>query len=330
MNAQILIQAVIQQATVFVGQLATAGGLRAPLSSVATQVFLDLSTELQNQGVKKNVIASMFGLTLRTYHRRVHELSQSQSVEGRSIWEAVLDYVRQKEPVSAGEIHRRFARDEREVVAGVLSDLVAGGFCYRTGRGGQAVYRLADDADFAQSASRERDVANEYLVWQAVYRNSPLALDSLRSMTRLSDAACQKALDTLLADGRVERVAGEGEAYTSSRLEVLVGQTQGWEAAVFDHFQAVLNAICAKLAQGENRSGRDDHTGGTTYSLDLWPGHPLEAEVLASLERVRQSMDDLRARLDQVNAAAGVAPSERLVFYAGQHLQRDRLTGDDE
>src|SRR5690606_5286261 len=162
-----------------------------------------------------------------------------------------------------------------------------------------------------------------YLVWQAVYRNSPLALDSLLSMTRLSETACQKALDTLLADGRVERAAGDPPAYTGSRLEVPVGQSQGWEAAVFDHFQAVLNAICAKLAQGENRSGRDDPTGGTTYSLDLWPGHPLEAEVLASLERVRRSMDDLRQRLDQVNASSGVTPSERLVFYAGQHLQRD-------
>ena len=61
MNAQLLIDAVVQQTMVFIASLATAGGVRAPLAHVAEQVFLDLTNELQNRGVKKNVIADNLG-----------------------------------------------------------------------------------------------------------------------------------------------------------------------------------------------------------------------------------------------------------------------------
>lgn len=324
MNAQILIQAVIQQTTVFLAQLATAGRLRAPLAQVNSQVFLDLSTELQNQGLKKNVIADMFGMTLRTYHRKVRQLSLSQSVEGRSLWEAVLDFVRQREHVTALEIGERFARDEQDVVAGVLSDLVDSGFCSRSGRGTRAVYRLAEAADFAEDSENARDVAEEYLVWQTVFQHPSVDLERLVLLTRLSEEACQQALDALVASGRVQRSGDENSQFTSAALDVPVGQSEGWEAAVFDHFQGVLNALCAKLALGENRAERDDSTGGATYSLDLWPGHPLEREALGSLEKVRAMMDDLRARVDRVTAEQNRAPTERLVFYVGQHFKSNR------
>ena len=59
MNAYLLINAVVQQTMVFIAQLATSGGVRAPLAHVAEQVFLDLTNELSNRGVKKKVIADM-------------------------------------------------------------------------------------------------------------------------------------------------------------------------------------------------------------------------------------------------------------------------------
>jgi hypothetical protein len=329
MNAQILIQAVIQQTTVFLAQLATAGRLRAPLMQVNNQVFLDLSAELQNQGLKKNVIADMFGMTLRTYHRKVRELSQSKTVEGRSIWEAVLEFVRQRERVSAQEIEQRFARDDRDVVAGVLSDLVDSGFCSRTGRGPRAVYRLAPAADFAEDAENARGTAQEYLVWQTVFHHQSLDITRLVTLTRLSEEVCRQALDALIAAGRVERSGQGTEQFTSAQLDVPVGQSEGWEAAIFDHFQAVLSALCAKLALGENRAERSDATGGATYALDLWPGHPLEQEALGSLEKVRVLMDDLRMRVDRVTAEQQQKPSERLTFYVGQHWKNNR-DGDFE
>jgi hypothetical protein len=323
MNAQILIHAVVQQTMVFIAQLATAGGVRAPLASLANQILLNLTTELQNQGVRKNVIADMFGMTLRTYHRRVHELAQSESVEGRSLWEAVFEHVQKSEPISAGQVYHRFARDDREVVASVLNDLVDSGICYRSGRGSFAVYRVASDADFV-SGDSTRSTANEYLVWQAIYRNGPVTRSQLATLTRLSESACDAALERLLTSGRAERAGENLEQYTSSRIDVPVGQAHGWEAAVFDHYQAMLSAICAKLSQGDARSDKGDLTGGATYSLDLWPGHPLESEVLGTLRRVRAMLEELRERLDETNQQAKQVPSERLVFYFGQHFKSDR------
>jgi hypothetical protein len=73
--------------------------------------------------------------------------------------------------------------------------------------------------------------------------------------------------------------------------------------------------------------------GGSTWSLDVWRGHPLEAEAKSLLAKTRTSVEDLRARVDAHNAKAhhdGLG--ERVVFYAGQSIREDHLAvqeGDD-
>src|SRR5436190_2173878 len=129
---------------ILVAHLATAGGVRAPLARVANQVFADLTAELSAQGVAKTVIADMFGMALSTYHRRVRAASESKTDVGRSVWEAVLDFVKENEPVPATAVLRRFARDDAAVVASVLRDLTDSGLVYRTGRIKEAVYRSAN------------------------------------------------------------------------------------------------------------------------------------------------------------------------------------------
>ena len=52
--------------------------------TVAGQVFLELSKELESQGLTKKVTADMFGMALRTYQRRTHRLSISTTDRGRS------------------------------------------------------------------------------------------------------------------------------------------------------------------------------------------------------------------------------------------------------
>jgi hypothetical protein len=82
MNAQVLIDSIVRQVTVLIAQLATSAGIRgirAPLAHVANQVFLDLSRELQEQGVGRKVSTDMFGMALRAYIRKVRRLSEAQS-----------------------------------------------------------------------------------------------------------------------------------------------------------------------------------------------------------------------------------------------------------
>src|SRR5690606_40872132 len=92
---------------VFIAQLATSGGVRAPLAQVANQVFLNLSNELQSQGVSKKVIADMFGMALRTYHRKVRSCRESQTEAGRTIWEAVFDHICRRSEEHTSELQSR-------------------------------------------------------------------------------------------------------------------------------------------------------------------------------------------------------------------------------
>jgi hypothetical protein len=88
-----LIDGIVRQTVVLIAQLATSGGLRAPLSHIAQKVFLDLAQELERQGVTRKVSADMFGMALRTYQRHVQRIAQSQTEQGQSLWEAVLGYI---------------------------------------------------------------------------------------------------------------------------------------------------------------------------------------------------------------------------------------------
>lgn len=56
MNVQLLIDAIVRQTTVLIAQLATRGGVRAPLAHLANQVFLELAKELQAQGAADSAL----------------------------------------------------------------------------------------------------------------------------------------------------------------------------------------------------------------------------------------------------------------------------------
>lgn len=309
---------------VFIAHLATAGGVRAPLAHVANQVFLELTEELQNQGVKKKVIADMFGMALRTYHRRVRELQDSKTDSGRTLWEVVLEYLREQEPVGTQKIQQRFRHDDPELLSGVLNDLVNSGLAYRSGRGDAAVFRLADEGDF-DTGETDRVEASVYVVWLAAYRHGPATAKALSEHARLSLATAERALSELVRDGRVtlEPATPDREArYDSDRFDVPMGTSSGWEAAVLDHFEAMVTAVSTKLTRGSGRSGTEDTAGGSTWSLDVWPGHPLEHEAKQCLSRLRQQIEDLRARVDAHNRDRQRPKAlEQVVVYLGQYVR---------
>ena len=124
MHAALLIDAIVRQTTVLIATLATASGQRAQLAHVANLVFADLVRELREQGLGNKIIADMFGLALRTYHRKLARLSASRTEQGQSLWEAVLRFVQLQGPVSRAAVLQRFVRDDEAVVRSVLNDLV--------------------------------------------------------------------------------------------------------------------------------------------------------------------------------------------------------------
>jgi hypothetical protein len=122
-----------------------------------------------------------------------------------------------------------------------------------------------------------------------------------------------------LGSGRIERVGtGDDAAYSSKDFIRLPGEEAGWEAAVLDHYQALVATIRAVLSR-QSGNDADSSAGGFTYAFDIWPGHPLEDEVTSTLGRLRGSLSDLRLRVDEMNKQIGRPASYReITVYGGQ------------
>jgi hypothetical protein len=323
MNVKLLIDAVVRQTTVLIAQMATAAGIRAPLSHVANQVFLDLARELESQGVGRKVIADMFGLALRSYQLKVQRLEAGGGSGGETLWEAVFAYVREQEEVLLTSVLRRFHRDEEAIVRGILRDLCDSGLLYRSGRGTGTAYRARSPEEVRKTAAADRALGVDPFVWLSIYLNGPLSRDALADVTGLEAARVDEALDRLVGDGRVDVHTADGVPRYRARHVILpIESPAGWEAAVLDHFQAMVGALVSKLRGGEARAMRADEVGGSTWSFDVWPGHPLEADARGLLGRVRADVSALRRRVTEHNDAHPPPRKggSRVVFYAGQNV----------
>jgi len=82
-----------------------------------------LASEIESQGVRRQVVADMFGMALRSYRKKTQRLTESASVRHLTWWEAVLGLVEQEQPTRTRVIER-FRHDGERDVAAVLADLV--------------------------------------------------------------------------------------------------------------------------------------------------------------------------------------------------------------
>ena len=325
MNLQLLIDSIVRQTTVLIAQLATAGGARAPLAHIANQVFLDLAQELNSQGVSRRVSADMFGLALRTYLRKIQRLNESSTERGRSLWEAVLSYLGEGPLRTRAQVMRHFSSDDPDMLRGVLHDLGESGLVFRIGSGQGAAYRAATSEELGALTEQEAERADE-LVWAIVFREGPLDRSELER--RLQEVSLQPLLSRLEKDGRVVRDPNSPQSdprYTANHFFVPLGSASGWEAAVFDHFQAMVRTITIKLGR-DPESKAQDTVGGSTYSFDIWPGHPFEREVLEQLGELRARTSELRTRVLAYNKNEPRPPNySNVTLYAGQCVTDEHI-----
>lgn len=323
MNARLLIDAIIQQTTVLIAQLSTAAGLRSPLAHVADQVFLSLAQEIERQGVSRKVVADMFGMALRSYQRKVQRLEESGSETGKTLWEAVLEYVTAQGPVKRSDIGRQFVDDDELAVSSVLADLVSTGFAYASGRGDRAVYGVTSDADRRALSDDDAVEVLAVLVWGTVFRSPGISTAEILAGTRADAGEVRAALDRLLADGRVSRDSDTDDApLRSASFVISETEAQGWEAAVFDHYQALANAVAAKVRARSAGGVGAENIGGTTFHFGIHPGHPYEQRVLGALQQVRELLDALWKEVSEHNRAYPT-PDEsatRVTIYCGQYV----------
>lgn len=327
MNVRVLIDTIVRQTTVLIADLATAGGIRAPLSRVANQVFLNLVQELEAQGLGRKVVADMFGLALRSYQVKVRRLEASATESEQSLWEAIFDFIHASGEVTRREVLDRFLYDDEPSVRGILRDQVESRLIYTSGRGIDAVYRAArDDERRGGLASPEGETANA-LIWVTVYREGPVTAQEVAAGLGLPVDTVETGLTALVEDGRVQLADPEERTYQSRSVLIPVDEAVGWEAALFDHFQALVTAISAKLRSGKHASKHKHLIGGATYSFDVWPGHPHEGQVTSLLSETREKASDLMRQVTAWNDSA-TSPEggcRKVTFYFGQNVVGDAV-----
>lgn len=299
MTIELLIHAIVRQTTILIAQLATSGGTRAPLAQVASQVFLDLVRELERQGVSRKVSADMFGLGLRTYQRKIQRFTESSTDRGRSLWVAVLDYVQSRGMATRAEVMLRFAGDDETLVRGVLRDLCDSQLVSAAGTGAALIYRSTSDHERGLMQKLRASEGLDELLWAIVYREGPLSLPDLARLTELETQELEKSLARLVETKRVERSADD--LLRATNLVIPLGSPVGWEASVFDHFKAMVNTVTCRLREDRAAASLADRVGGSTYTLEVWPGHPLEQEAYDTLMRLRAELSDLRRRVNREN-----------------------------
>jgi hypothetical protein len=317
MTLKLLIDGIVQQTTVLIAELSTAAGVRAPLSHVADQVFVELAHEIERQGVRRRVAADMFGLALRSYQKKLQRLTESVSVRERTLWEAMVEFIEEHTPTRAS-IMERFRRDGERAAAAVLKDLVRNGLVYKTGSGSSAVYGITTDAvrSRVQQEDDVESIAN--ILWLTIFRGEVTDAASIERHLGVTRECAERALNELLAKGRV-RLDGTGRL-RSANVAIPLGLEHGWEASVLDHYRAVARTIALKVQRGFDGEGASHRVGGSTFTFTVYEGHPQEVEVNALLGRVRAMAQTLWDEVARTNDEQTPDPtrSRRVTFYAGQ------------
>jgi hypothetical protein len=155
-----------------------------------------------------------------------------------------------------------------------------------------------------------------------MYREGPLTLKEIASRAQADPSAVEAGLERLTAAGRIEQIEHDGILrYKAGALVIPLGAPVGWEAAVFDHFKAMVATVLCRLREGELTAALVDRNGGSTYTIDVWQGHPLADEVYGTLGRLRTALSELRSRVDEFNSQREIPDSyTRVVIYAGQRV----------
>jgi hypothetical protein len=317
MNIKLLVDAIVQQTTVLIAQLSTNAGVRAPLAQLADQVFLSLSRELEAQGVGRKVAADMFGLALRGYQKKTRRAAGSASIQGKTLFEAVLEWVEGEDGVTRKALLEHFRRDNEREVIGVVNELVHCGLLYSSGAGAASLYGVTSDAERQRLTRTSDTVALENMALGAVYRCPGIKRSELVAKLNVTEEALDAALAALASD---ERISLQGDGLFARTFQIPVGAEHGWEAAVFDHFQAVATAIGAKVQLRGSNMPAANVVGGTTLRFEVSRTHPKLHQVLSLLLQVRTLTDEVWTEVTEHNAKQPLADDERLnvTFYFGQ------------
>jgi len=214
----------------------------------------------------------------------------------------------------------------------VLRELCESQLVFSSGVGSNTSYRAASNEELASLKRKHGAEGTDELLLALMFRQGSLTARETAEQAQGDLAEVEAALARLVAAGRLEQLAAEGEGeprYRARQLVIPLGSPVGWEAAVFDHFKALVTTVLSRL-RDDRASALEDQVGGSTYTIDVWDEHPLADEVYGALGRMRASLSDLRTRVLAFNADRPVPEKhQRVVIYVGQSLVREDVEHAD-
>lgn len=324
MNPTLLIDLIVSQLTVLIAQLATRSGMRPPLARVADEMFQSLVAELQVQGVPQRVIADMFGLALRGYQTRVRRLEQREEEEQLTLSMNLLRAIQTLSPISRDVLELQFASVDEATRRSTLRDLVDSGRVKIEGSRANPTYVAVSQSEPTSSSREQRLYALRDMIAVWLYRNGPADTNTLALRLKDEPDRVLDALELLMDDGSVQSSPGpDGTMLFRAETYLVAGAEDsgaGWEAAIYDHVQAMSATIIQSLRL-EAGDVRRQQVGGGTYSFDVWEGHPYFSEVLELLAANRKAASALREKVQKFNDENGLSSNvTRSTFYCGQFV----------
>ncbi len=305
--------------------LAARDPLRMRFADIANKTLLDMVGVLQSEGVSQEAVAASLGLTIGGFRARMRKLREVSDEMGarhgpRTLLERVFSEVAAKEdagrPATYDALTTQFRGIKEDSLRGVLHFLVTSGLLSVSGRGRSKEYRVV--VRRGARTSRYTDTV------VTLYREGPLSLDVLCARLGLGPTEAKQHIERLRSAGFLDESTIEGELrYRATDYHVPLGGAEGFEAALYDHFGAVIRAITKKVRLGRLRASSNDLTGGSTFSFDLSPDDPLWEQVTSFLSEQRPRLDGWLSEARKLAAArpSGGAPRQKITIYIGQLVE---------
>lgn len=302
--------------------------LRMDFANIAKKTVYDIIGQLRSDGMTNEQIAQALDLSMAGFYKRVRELRKLYEEPGSkggatTLWEELYGSVHEHtegsvfEAMSFAALSSQFHYVSDERLRAALRYLVRYNLLMVSGEGAAAEYRVVP------RTKRGTVTAQDILV--KLYADGPASSVELAEVFSTSNEHIEALVQRLEATDRLYRKEAESEAdpvqYGSRGFHIAFDADEGYEAALWDHFQAVCRSICRKLRLGQHQARLHDVHGGTTFTFDVPAEHPLYEELSGYLRRTRQRMDRWLEQVESIPRGDDESRRVRITIYTGQMVE---------
>ncbi|MFN3200585.1 MAG: helix-turn-helix domain-containing protein [Bradymonadia bacterium] len=318
MIQKVLIEQIIHSTAVLLAEVSTMNGARTPLSDIFDLLFMDISAHLEQKGITRKVIADMFGMSTRTFQRRVHRIREFKPDE-KTIWMSVIGYIHHSEGCGRQEIIDNFLQYDEGQIISILNDLIANNVIAKTDKG---YTETSKTSSFFHTLCEEESL----LVWAHVYRHGPMKTSEISEDLHLPIELAEQIIASLVEQNKASYLEAQ-DAYTCRECYIPVGSVEGFYASMFEHYGTVIRTMITRLHNISSKP-TDQSTGMSTISFNVFEGHVHYEDVTGILADFREQVNRVWYAVLEENKRKNLPREgvQKVEFYMGQNIYPLDLT----